>query len=412
MPVKNPTIPRVPLNGRRPPEEVRIPGADYPTTVFEAETPLLAEDSAEAVAVAADFEITIPILVGGLILIGLLYSAKYFLVPLLKAIKVPGSNFFSDFVNDVLGYITAPIKGFFQVVMASISQGIEAHLEPITRTIEAGAWAIHDLSVELANLAASMATAVAEVVVTVIPREINRATKPIRARILKIEKDIASYNAVAKSNGYPSFRDMLKVETPAITELRKAETYVRGQHHTSLAGALSTYETAAQRVKVYEETVRKIRFYDVPAWIRHITIEIQRTIPQTIRKLALRVGKIELKLKPNKLGIPELLAVMSPAAIAAFFRPAIPNVCTEVGDCAASNLIGKGLWQAFKSLLGLLLAASIDALVLSDLCAIANLARSVLSDFEPELRGLAVVTGGLASVGCGGNGTPLPPPRY
>jgi hypothetical protein len=103
-------IPNVPLNGSRVGEEVRIPGADYPTVLFEAETPVLAEDTAIAAEIAADTAIAPEILFAGLILIGVLYSARYLLVPLIKLIKIPGANWFSDFLNKVLGFITDPIK--------------------------------------------------------------------------------------------------------------------------------------------------------------------------------------------------------------------------------------------------------------------------------------------------------------
>lgn len=412
MPIPRPTIPRVPLNGRTPPGQVRIPGVDYPTTVFEAETPVLAEDTAIAAEIAADAEISIPLITGAIILLGLLYAAKYILVPLLKFIQVPGSGWLQDAINDVLGIITSPIKSAYQWLMHEIALGIEDHAAPVTRVLEAGAWILHDLSVELANLAASMAVATSEIVTTVIPREINRVTAPLRSRIKNLELDIGAYNAIARQNGFANFRTLLKVETPRVTELRTAEEYVKKQGHASLAGALSTYETTYKRVRVYEETVRKLKFYDVPAWIRHITTTIEKTVPETIKKLALRVGKIELKLKPNKFGVPELLAVMSPAAIASFFRPAIPEVCTQVGECAANNLLGSNLWKYFKDLLGLLLAFTIGDIALQDVCAISKLCRDVVGEIEPEIRALVVVTGGMASVGCASGGQTLPPPLY
>lgn len=402
--------PRVPLNGYR--EGVRIPGQDFPTYVYEAETPLLAEESAEAAAIAADAEITIPILIGGLILLGLLYSAKYFIVPLLKLIKIPGSNWFSDFVNDVIGYITAPIKDFAKGMLVIIADGIEAHAAPITRFMESAAWVLHDYSIEVANFASTVTTDVALIVTEVIPREINRATQPIRNAVKQLNLDIAAYNAIARQNGFKDFRTLLKVETPRITELREAERYVQTQRHKSLAGALSTYEATTKRVRVYEETVRKLRFYDVPAWIQHITTVVTKTVPLAIRKLALRVGKVENLLKFNKEGIPTLLALMAPAAIGRWFRPAIPEVCTQVGDCAASNLLGSNLWKYFKDLLGLLLAFTIGDIALGDLCGVVGLIKDVFSEIEGPLRALTVVENGLASVGCASEGQKLPPPLY
>lgn len=402
--------PRVPLNGFR--ETIRIPGQDFPTYIYEAETPLLATESEEAALIAADAEVTVPILFGGLILVGILYSVNYFVVPLLKLIKVPGANWFADFVNDALGYITAPIKDFAKGLLNWIARGVEAHAAPITRVMEAGAWVLHDLSIELANFASTVTTDTALIVTEVIPREINKATRPIRIRLRNLESDINAYNVIARQNGFANFRTLLKVETPRITELRQAETYVKTQHHVSLAGALSTYETSAQRVRVYEETVRKLKFYDVPAWIQKTTTITTRTIPQTIKKLALRVGKIETLLKLNKQGIPTLLALMTPAAIGSWFKPAIPEVCTQVGDCAANNLLGSNLWKYFKDLLGLLLALTVGAFALDDVCAISKLARDVVNEIEPEIRGIVVVTGGLASIGCAGAGQTLGPPLY
>jgi len=393
-------------------EEIRVPGADYPTIFFEAETPVLAEDTAVAVEISADAAIAPEILFGGIILIGLLYSARYFLVPLLKLIKIKGSSWFSEILNKVISFITDPIKNFLKGILVWIANGIEAHAEPITRLLETGAWAIHDTAIELANFAASTTEAIATLVVTVIPREIRRELAPVKKMVLTIWGDIQAWNAIVKRYGFRNFRVFLAAATPAIVALRKGIAYVISQGHASFAGALSSFQWAWERVKLYEETVRKLKFYDVPAWIRHVETVITKTIPQTIHKLTLRVGKIENLLKPNKLGIPVLLALMSVAARAAFFRPAIPEVCTEVGDCAASNLIGKARWQWFKDLLGLLLAASIDALVLADLCQIARLAQTIASDFEPALRELAIGEGTLAGIGCGGAGWNPPAPLY
>ena len=158
-------IHKVPLNGSRVGEEIRIPGADYPSIIFEAETPVLAEDTAVAAEIAADASIAPEILFAGLILIGLLYSARYFLVPLLKLIKIPGSNWFSEIINKAISLITDPIKDYLKGILVWISNGIEAHAEPITRLMESGAWAIHDLSIELANFAASTTVAIAEIVI-------------------------------------------------------------------------------------------------------------------------------------------------------------------------------------------------------------------------------------------------------
>ena len=408
--VKIPKIPQVP-NGYNP-KPVRIPGVDMPTYVYEAETPLLATESEEAAVIAADAEISIPLITGAIILLGLLYAAKYILVPLLKLIKVPGTNFFSDFVNKVLGIITNPIKDFFRVIMAKIAEGIEAHAEPVTRTLEAGAWVLHDLSVELANFAATASLATAIITAEIIPREILKETKPLKLRVGRIETQLRGYDAVARQFGYANARVMFKAWAPIIGEIRRAEDYVHSQGHRTLAGALSTYETSTKRVRVYEETVRKLKFYDVPAWIRAITTTTTRTIPETIKKLALRVGKVENLLKFNKQGIPTLLALMTPAAIASWFKPAIPGVCTQVGDCAAGNLIGNNLWKYFKDLLGLLLTFAIGDIALGDLCGIVGLIQGAFSEIEPALRGLVVVENGLASVGCGSEGQRLPPPLY
>lgn len=410
--VAPPKIPRVPLDGRLTETPIRIPGVDYPTYLLEAETPVLAEESSEAALIAADAEISIPLLTGAIILLGLLYAAKYIIVPLAKLVKIPGTNFFSDFVNDVIGYITAPIKSFVRVLMTTIAQGIEAHAQPITRLMEAAAWTIHDTMIELANAFASTAVALNVMRAKVIPEEINKQTIPIRKRLTTLERQNKLLDAIARQYGYANFPTLMRVATPAVKELVAAEVYVKTQRHVSLAGALSTYEAAAKRVRVYEETVRKLKFYDVPAWIRQITTSTTRTIPETVKKLALRVGKIEKLTSFNTDGIPTLLALMTPAAIGRWWKPAIPSVCTEVGECAANNLLGSNIWRYFKDLLGLALALTIGAFALEDLCAISKLAVAVVGEIEPEIRGITVVAGGMSSIGCASPGQSLSAPLY
>jgi hypothetical protein len=372
----------------------------------------LAQETDESILIAADAEVTIPILIGIVCLLGFLYSAKYLLVPLLKLIKVPGTNWFSDAVNFVLGAITKPIEDYAKTIYAWIATGVNAHLRPVTNFLESLAWVAHDAAIVTATTFAQVATTLHSLRYEIIPREINRATQPLRNSIRKLNADIAAYNAIARANGFINFRTMLKVETPRITELRKAEAYVKQQGHVSLAGALSTYQATTNTVKTYEETVRHLHFDNMPTWIRVMTKTVTQTIPKTIKQLALKVGKIEHLVTPNRFGIPTLMALMAPAAIARWFRPAIPNVCTEVGECAASNLLGKSNWQWFKDLLALLLLPTIDALALADLCAIANLAQDTARAFEPELRGLAVVAGGLSSIGCASPGITMGEPLY
>jgi len=405
-------IPKVPLNGSRVGEEIRIPGADYPTVVFEAETPVLAEDTAIAAEIGADAAIAPEILFAGLILVGLLYSARYFLVPLLKLIKIPGSNWFSEIINKAISFITDPIKNFLKGILVWISNGIEAHAEPITRAMEAAAWVAHDTSVQLANFAASTTVAIAEVVTTVIPREIRRELAPIRKRVATIWGDINAWNATVKRFGFRNLRTFLALAAPAIVSLRVGIAYVIKQGHKSFAGALSSFQWAWERVKVYEETVRKLHFYDVPAWIRHVQTEITKTIPRTIHKLTLRLGKVENLLKFNKLGIPTLLALMTVAARARWFRPAIPEVCTEVGECAAGNILGKKNWQWLKDFLGLVLAAAIDAIVIANICEVGKLVTTIANDFARALGELSEAESWLGKSSCGGAGYDPPSPLY
>src|SRR5215469_8360382 len=393
-------------------EEIRVPGADYPTIFFEAETPVLAEDTAVAVEISADAAIAPEILFAGLILIGLLYSARYFLVPLIKLIKIPGSGWFAEIINKAISFITDPIKNFLKGILVWIANGIEAHAEPITRLLETGAWAIHDTAIELANFAASTTEAIATLVVTVIPREIRRELAPVKKMVLTIWGDIQAWNAIVKRYGFRNFRVFLAAATPAIVALRKGIAYVISQGHASFAGALSSFQWAWERVKLYEETVRKLKFYDVPAWIRHVETVITKTIPQTIHKLALRVGKIEGLIKENALGIPVLMALMTAAARARWFRPAIPEVCTEVGDCAANNLLGKARWQWFKDLLGLLLAATLDALIIADICEVGKMVTVIANDFAGALGELGAAESWLAKSSCGGAGYEPPAPLY
>lgn len=383
-------IPRVPLNGRV----------------------ILAEDGEIAAEIAAGAEIDIPVLMGIIALLGVLYSAKYLLIPMMKLAKFPGTNFFSDAVNFVLGTITAPIKSFAQWIKHQIALGIEHHSRPFARTVEGWAHIVHDTSVEMASMAVTTAESMHRLRHTILPREIRKQTAPLRKRIRILETVRAHLDAIAHQYGYADFPTLVKTATPHIKQLVAADIYVESQKHKSLAGALSVYEAAAKSWNQTVTEVRKLGYYTIPDFIRYTETQIEHVIKPELQRQRVQIGKITGLLAPDRFGIPTLLAIMAPSAIARFFRPAIPSVCTEVGDCAASNLVGKTRWNFFKDILGLLLATTLDGLLLADLCTIAKGAQLIAQEISGPLRELVVVEGGLIGIGCAGPKSTLPPPRY
>jgi hypothetical protein len=271
---------------------------------------------------------------------------------------------------------------------------------------------IHDISWAAAHFAEATVSAISILRTKIVPRIINAKLVPVKKRIKVLETVRAQLDSIARQAGFRNFPTLVRTATPHIKQLIAADIYVKSQRHKSLAGALSVYEAAADSWNKTRAEVKKLGYYDIPSYIRHTDNIIQKQIKPQLKKQQLEIGKIEGLLALTSVGIPVLLAKMAPKAIAAFFRPAIPQVCTEVGECAASNLLGKSNWNWLKDMLGLLLAASIDALLLSDLCGIARAAQTIAGDFEGPLRDLAIGEGTLFSKGCGGEGHSIGPPLY
>lgn len=119
------------------------------------------------------------------------------------------------------------------------------------------------------------------------------------------------------------------------------------------------------------------------------------------------------------LSITALLPLLGAAGFASAFSNAISNapneqtaICDPVTQCVGSNVLSKGGWSWLKNLLPAILAGAIDALLLSDMCVICKAASALVGVVEPELRAIAVVENGLASIGCASSPAPMPPPAY
>lgn len=389
----------------------RAPVYNMPRVPVSDEVALAQEfDLAGEIELAADADPTV--LLAAILLLGVLYSIKYFLVPLIKLLSPTGGSLLARVTNWIIDQLTAPVKAVLQWVVHRVVTGIEDLSRPFARTMESWAWTLHDAAWSAAHFAESATQAIARLKTTVIPRIVTAQLVPVKKRIKLLEIVRMQLDSIARQYGYSSFPVLVRTATPHIKQLVAADVYVKGQGHKSLAGALSVYEASAQSWNATQRAVKQLGYYSIPAYITHTDNIIKHQIIPEQKKQALEIGKIQKLLGLNAAGIPLLLAAMVPQAVARFFRPAIPEVCTEVGDCAATNLLGSNRWNFFKDLLGLILAATVDALLLVDLCVIAKGAQELAGIIEPELRQLVAVEGGLIGAGCANSAQVLPPPEY
>lgn len=390
------TLPEVPLNGR----------------VVMAERELEVRGVSLAGEIATSAEIDLPVLFAATVLLGVLYSVKYLLVPLVKMLSPSGGSLIDRAVSWAISTLLAPVRYAFQAVINAVASGVDYHAPKITLWLHAQAFMVHDWAVELGNFAGSTADALTTMTTTTIPREINRVTAPLKTRVTRLETVRKRLDAIARKYGYADFPTLVLHATPAVKQLVAAEVYVKGQHHTSLAGALSVYEATSKSWKATEQAVRKLGYYTIPDFVKWAELEIHKTLPAKIQVEVKARKALQAKVQPLINHEPELLALLAPAGLEAAIRKIIPKVCTDVGECAATGLAGASNWGIFKGLLKLLLFGAIDLLVISELCTIAAGIRDAVNLAKPGLRAVAVVEGGLAAHGCAGKTPPLPPPAY
>lgn len=394
------------------------PGAPAPRPPLKliqgglSEEVILAEDTDVAAEIATGADISIPILFGVAVLMAILYTSKYLLIPLMKLIKVPGSGWLSEAVNAVLGFITSPIKDFLQWMKHTLATGIESMAAPFTKWLNMAAHEIHDFAIETANAFETVLDELNRLVNQVIPAEIARAIKPLTSRLNTLAEWVRHIESTAIRAGFKNFLQWFAFAAPLARPLYAAIKYVESQGHVSLAGALSAFQTVYKDWLHVNRAMNALGFLSIPTFASWVKNMIEGAIIPKIERLTTRVNKIAHELTLNNVGIPIIMSLMSAEAIAKWLSPAIDKFCEPVGDCAASKLVGSGPWNAFKSLLKLLLAAEVDALLLADLCAIGKAMQEIAGAIEPELRQLVTVEGGLIGEGCANQAQVLPPPLY
>lgn len=240
---------------------------------------------------------------------------------------------------------------------------------------------------------------------TTVPTKINRAVAPVAkiAQAALTEAKRATLRLTkAKIAIERGLRPIWGVRPGTFDELiaQWVTLFVREWNHV--------YRTITPEIqKIKENTIPKIQ-RDIKTLQERI--KAAETIINTVVITA--ISRINTTLSTHTKQIATLLPLLTPAGMEAAFRPVIPRVCTEIGECAANNLLGKRNWSIFKDLLALLLGVGLDALILSELCTIATAVRTIVEDAKPAIRAVAVVQGGLASLGCASKTPPLPAPLY
>lgn len=175
--------------------------------------------------------------------------------------------------------------------------------------------------------------------------------------------------------------------------------------------------------------------------IQKLKAEMLRTLTQTIPAIKAKqaaderaidkinnttIPAVQAKQKADEVTIGQILLNLAPLiglGTAAGFASAFGNaansapnastaICDPVSECAGNRVLGKNGWSWLKSLLPAILAGAIDALLLADMCVICKAAATLVGVVEPELRAIAVIENGLASIGCASAPSPLPPPAY
>jgi hypothetical protein len=374
------------------------------------------EDRVLAAEISTGLEVGAPEIFAALALGGLTYSVADWLFPQTAAVYNEGNNWYDKIVNLRARLQSPAFKGVTKWVTASVTDGLYSRDPQLTKMLLATAHAVHDFTVEVGHFADTEAQAMHQLRYVTVPREIRYYTKPLRLRIGTIELVIKAWRKIAHQLGYPTITAMFRAWGKINLEVGKAITYVHHQGHPTLAGALSVYEARAKQVAKMEATAQQLGFYTVPDLERFVVTQTKTVLPKRIGKIELGLKQLRLKLKPLLELAPVDLGILASLGTLAGFEAMVnrilPRTCTATGECAAGNLVGKSNWNIFKGLLNLLLFGALDALLAAELCTIVGAVKEGIDLAKPALREIAVVEGGLFSIGCAGKTPPLPPPAY
>lgn len=395
------------------PRTVRLPEVPANGRVIMAERELEVRGAiplAEEIAGAS--VIDIGWLFAGLVLLGCLYALKYIVVPIAKMLYPKGGGLLDRIASWAIGSLIAPVAFIVHAITNAIATGIDHHAGKITYWLHAIAFEVHDFTVEMGHFAISAAASMHDLRYQVLPREINRVTAPLRGRITRLETVRKLLDGIAKKYGYADFPTLVRTATPHIKQLIQADLYVKGQGHTSLAGALSVYEATAKSWKATQVAVRHLGFYTVPDFVEWAKLEILKVLPAKIEAEVKARQALATKLAPLIKNEAPLLALLTVPGFERAFNRIRADECTPIAECAVNQNFGSGAWGKMLNLLKDLLETALAVLVFADLCNIIGVVSEGIDTFMPVLEELVGLESGICAFG-GASGPPaMPPPAY
>lgn len=303
--------------------------------------------------------ISLVTLVGGLLLLAFLHSAKAILEPIISAISGKGGNIFDRVLNWAIGIVTAPVKfavkhilHYVSVALAGVERQIGSWFHAIANLITAS-------STEVADLAATVAESLWELTWRTVPKMIAAEVAPVRTIATKAWNWTRDLERVAKGLGFASLATLLRWAHPLIRRIEVAERWAERVGYSSLAGALGVLHTGVKRWEAFEQAVIHTGFYSAVtawSWIHHA---VAVTIPAEL-------GALGHDLSGLKDRLAKLEKYLNPAAFAALVAAAITTLGLDWIKCENNKTLGKNVCSWDKELLEALLAGAITSLALTD----------------------------------------------
>jgi hypothetical protein len=300
--------------------------------------------------------------VSGLGLMGMLYTMDHWARPTLKASKLQQRRGAWGWLQRTLDSIQGFLDHGTNHVAHEVSKGAAhaAHGPAYTIGLAADRWNQLVWNVTYMQLENEQATR--RLVHTVVPRQINHQTRPLRARAHRLEK---------------------------------------GQ-------ATQTRKTNALRRWTHTEIVRHVK-----PQIHHLTVVTTKTLPQRIHREEIKRGKLETKVKRDHKLLLKLLPLLTVAGAAAFVVRAFGRLglnflrCQNVKDfgnelCPSPPGSGRGLarfGRNFGRLLGDLAALTFVPFALTEACAIMGQIEKLAIAAQPAIDALVLSIEGFV---CGG----------
>jgi hypothetical protein len=293
---------------------------------------------------------------------GMLAGLNNWARPTLKASKLQQRRGTWGFLQRTLDSIQGFLDHGTNAVGHEVSKGAAHNAHGLAYTLGLSGDRWNQIVWNVAYNQAASEYATRRIVHTIIPRQINRQTRPLRARTRRLEKGLA-------------------------TETRKVNALRRWTH---------------------TEIVRHIK-----PEIHHLTTVTTKTLPQRIHREELKRGKLETKVKRDHKILMKLLPLLTVAGAAAFVLRAFGRLglnylrCQNMKDfgnelCPSPPGSGRGLgrfWRNFGSLLGDLAALTFVPFLLTEACAIVSQIEKLAIAVQPEIDALVL---GIEGFVCGG----------